>query len=282
VRQATTWPRGPTAPLPRTVTPFAAETVQSYLDRLAHANHLTPGILRRYLSETRRHGELHVEWLATATGQPRTALEARLVGLHGKDSDATRQRRHGRPACRLCMARRQVHQPVYCWYPNHHTVCHHHRRWIGPFAHTLDDQRDLSAAPDVVAAATLHLHLHRRNGDTTRYVLREAQRILRWWSTAETGKPSHPAADVDSYIAAYPDLIDLAAILADSHRQILNTPPATANRARASDDLYTRLIKRFPDRVEHSRAIEQWLHDHHLINGRRLRHDHRGADDLPG
>ncbi|MGV0627813.1 hypothetical protein [Mycolicibacter minnesotensis] len=86
----------------------------------------------------------------------------------------------------------------------------------------------------------------------------------------ETGKPSRPASDVDSYIAAYPDLIDLAAILAASHRQILNTPPAAPSRARVTDDLYTGLIKRFSDRVEHSSAIPSF------------RHHSRGADDLPG
>jgi hypothetical protein len=44
-----------------------------------------------------------------------------------------------------------------------------------------------------------------------------------WWSTAETGQLPQPATDVDSYIATYPDLIDLATILAHSHRPIVNT-----------------------------------------------------------
>src|SRR6476660_4919870 len=160
-RSMATWPRGPAAPLPRTVAPFAAETVQSYLDRLAHANHLDPAILRRYLCDTARLGAPRIDWLATASGHPVDRLRTRLVGAGETDRDATRQRLHARPACRLCMARRQVLHPVYCWYPNYRTVCHHHQRWIGPFARTFDDQRDLRSAPTVRKAARRHIRLYR-------------------------------------------------------------------------------------------------------------------------
>lgn len=261
------WPHGPTAPLPRSVTPFASETVQSYLDRLASANHLSPSALRRYLTNTARRSEPRPDWLARASGIPETILKVRLVGLADDDDrDANWQRRYARPACRLCMARRQVHQPVHCWYPAHRTVCYRHHRWIGPLTRTLDDQRDLRAAPGVVAAARRHAQLYRHNLGTADYALREAQRILRWWSVAETAVTrTFPATDVDSYLAAYPDLIDLAVILVDSDRQIHSTTQHTPGRARAVAALHARIQARFPDRSDHGRAVEQWLYDHHLV-----------------
>ncbi len=94
------WPQGPAAPLPRTVTPFRGETVQSYLDRLAHANHLEPRGLRRYLADGPAICRPRPDWLATASGQPVGILHARLIGLAAPDRDTTRQRRHARPACR--------------------------------------------------------------------------------------------------------------------------------------------------------------------------------------
>ena len=264
------WRSGPVAALPIPVTPFSSETVQSYLDRLAHANHLDPDALRRYLTNTARRSQPRPDWLARASGIPDAALQARLVGLADDDPrDANRQRRHARPACRLCMARRQVHQPVYCWPPAGRTVCFRHHRWIGPFARTLDDQRDLSSSPEVVTASRHHAQLYRGHPATVDYALREAQRILRWWAAAEAAVPPIPRADVDSYLAVYPDLIDLAVILVESDRQIRATAPHTPGRARAVATLHRRIRIRFPDRCDHDRAVEQWLYDHHLIGQRR-------------
>lgn len=259
------WRRGPVSALPMSVTPFAAETVQSYLDRLAHANHLDPATLRRYLCETGRRGEPRIDWLATASGHPTDRLRARLIGAGEADRDASRQRRHGRPACRFCMVRRQVSQPVYCWYPNYRTVCARHMRWIGPFTHTVDDQRDLRSAPAVRAAARRHARLYRANPAAATYLLNEARRILRRWRVVETGAAPSAITDIDSYIANYPDLIDLASILADSHDRLLDPLLDSTIRAQAVKMLYARLVLRFPCREDHSDAVEQWLHDHQLI-----------------
>lgn len=259
------WPQGPAAPLPRTVTPFRAETVQSYLDRLAHANHLEPGGLRRYLAEGQAICRPRPDWLATASSQPEGILHARLIGLAERDRHTTRQRRHARPACRLCMARRGVYEPVYCWMPDYVTVCHRHRRWIGAGTYTLDHQRDLRCAPAVIAAAQRHARLHHRHSDTARFAVKDAARIHRCWarSTNLVTLPP-PNADVDTHIAAYPDLIALATVLADAHRRIWDTAAATPARARAVDAVYISIGDRFPQRRDQTRPIEQWIHDQQL------------------
>ena len=58
------------------------------------------------------------DWLAIASNNPLITLQDRLIGLTDRDRDTTRQRRHARPACRLCMAQRGVYEPVYCWFPD--------------------------------------------------------------------------------------------------------------------------------------------------------------------
>lgn len=266
------WPQGPAAPLPRTVTPFRGETVQSYLDRLAHANHLEPRGLRRYLADGPAICRPRPDWLAIASGQPVGILHARLIGLAAPDRDTTRQRRHARPACRLCMARRGVYEPVYCWLPDA-TVCCRHRRWIGPGTYTLDDQRDLRCAPAVIAAAQRHARLDRCHGDAARFAVRDAARIHRCWARSTSPFTLPPArADADTHIGAYPDLIALAAILAGAHRRIWGTAPATPARARAVDAVYVNVGARFPQHRDQTRPIEQWIHDQQLSATRRAHH----------
>lgn len=268
------------APLPRTVTPFHTETVQSYLDRLAHANHVKPRQLRCYLADGPAICRPRPDWLATASNHPLVTLDARLIGLADRDRHTTRQRRHARPACRLCMARRGVYEPVYCWLPDYATVCRQHRRWIGPGTHTLDDQRDLRCAPVVIAAAQRHARLHRRHNNTARFAVKDAARIHRCWSRSAglfTLPPAH--ADVDAHIAAYPDLIALAAILADARVRIWNTVAATPARARAVDAVYVSIGGRFPRRRDHTRPIEQWIYDQQLSATRVNRPDSKAGNE---
>lgn len=270
---APSWPQGPASPLPRRVTPFHTETVQSYLDRLAHANHLGPRQLRRYLADGPAICRPRQDWLATASGQPVAILRARLVGLTGADHDhdPTRQRCHARPACRFCMARHRVYEPVYCWVPDHRTVCRRHRRWIGPGARSHTDQRDLHAAPVVVAAAYRHARLHRQYRESARFAIQEATRILRWWATPGSGALAGGATDVDAYITAYPDLVDLAAILADARRHIWAATAARPAHSRALGTVYTRCAQRFPQHRDRTRPIEQWVYDQQLIVDQRSR-----------
>jgi hypothetical protein len=212
------WPSGPNCQLPRTVAPFRAETVVSYLARLAHANHLSPQQLRRYVAG-RAGGYPHVDWLATASGQPQQVLRSRLRGLFAGDRDFTRQTYQSRPMCRFCMARRGIREPVCCWLPVHVMVCHHHRRWIGPPARTLDDQKDLHNHPQVLDAARNHGALVRRYGtERSLSAVRDARHILIYWANAEQSAKA-PILDTTlaGHIGAYPDLVGVASLLV-AHR----------------------------------------------------------------
>lgn len=259
------WPQGPAAALPRTVAPFHGETVASYIDRLAHANHLDPTHLRRYLTDA--HTDCHPQpsWLATASDKSLSLLRSRLIGLTERDRDLGRQRHHARPACRFCMARRGVTEPVYCWFPDHLTVCHRHYRWIGPGNRSVDDQRDLRDASAVLAAARRHARLHRNHRDAAQFAITDATRILRWWTATPSPSLSTATTRVDTYIRAYPDLIDLASILADASRKIVDTPAATLARHRAIDWVYARVADRFPAYREHRQPIEQWINDQRIV-----------------
>jgi hypothetical protein len=163
------------------------------------------------------------------------------------------------------MARRGVYEPVYCWMPDYATVCHRHRRWIGPGTHTLDDQRDLRCAPAVIVAAHRHKRLHHRHNDALGFAVRDAARIHRQWSCLTSRFTLPPAnADTDAYIAMYPDLIALAGILADARRRIWNTAAATPARAHAVDAVYVNVGHRFPQHREQAGPIEHWIDDQQL------------------
>lgn len=163
------------------------------------------------------------------------------------------------------MARGGIREPVYCWLPDYATVCRRYRRWIGPGTNTLEDQRDLHCAPDVLAAAQCHARLHHRHNDAARFAVKDAARIHRCWACSTSTSPSElPPADVDAHVAAYPDLVALAAILADARVRIWNSVAATPARARAVDEVYISIGCRFPQRRDQTRPIEQWIHDQQL------------------
>lgn len=118
-----------------------------------------------------------------------------------------------------------------------------------------------------MAAARRHAQLYRANPDSAPYLLSEARRILRRWRAIETGTAPAPIADLDNYIANYPDLIDLGGNLAGSHNRLLNPLLDSRIRVQVVDALHARLVHRFPGREDHGGAIEQWLYDHRLIAG---------------
>lgn len=235
------------------------------MQRLAGANHLKHAELRRYLTDPQARCVLQQKWLATASGQPLALLRARLIGLADADNHPTRQRRHARPACRLCMARKGVTEPVFCWFPDHVTVCRRHHRWIGPGNRALADQRDLHNAPAVLLAARRHARLHHNHGDATRCAFSDAARILRWWTATPPQTFSPTTACVDTYIDGYPDLVDLASILAEVRCQIFDTRSSTVKRCHIIDSLYSLLAVRFPGHRDKPRPVEQWVHDQQII-----------------
>jgi len=84
------------------------------------------------------------------------------------------------------MARKGIHDPIYCYLPAHITVCQRHRRWIGLPVHVLDDQVDLHDRPQVLSAARAHLRLARQYSEIDlRDSLSDARHILVFWAHAE-------------------------------------------------------------------------------------------------
>lgn len=70
----------PPRPLPIRPRPMTGESSASYLRRLARANHLRPGYLRRYLRQEGSEGTIRLDWLAILSGRPLPALERALSG----------------------------------------------------------------------------------------------------------------------------------------------------------------------------------------------------------
>jgi lambda repressor-like predicted transcriptional regulator len=82
---------GAMRPLPIHIRPNQGETAESYLRRLARANHLRPSYLRAYLNGPyHRYSPIQPERLAALADRPVTALQHAL-------SDLTPRPRHQRP-----------------------------------------------------------------------------------------------------------------------------------------------------------------------------------------
>ena len=70
----------PPRPLPIRPRPVSGESPDSYLRRLARANHLRPGYLRRYLRAPGGEGAIRLDWLAILAGRQLPILERVLDG----------------------------------------------------------------------------------------------------------------------------------------------------------------------------------------------------------
>lgn len=261
----TSWPTGPRQRLPHIVAPFRTETVCSYLTRLAHANHLPSSCLQSHIAggATRR---ARADWLAAATGIAENILRERLIGFGAANGTNTKQKAKVRPACRLCMARRGVYEPVYCWLPAHQTVCFRHTRWIGPSADSWEKQHDLRTRPDVLAAARRHRQLIRRHRDLAGNALSEARHILTWWSRVDQKDASSPSGGKMApivHLETYPDLIAVAAVLADHRHQVMAT---THPRYRSWSDHLLDLINAHTTSYRHDpRPLQYWIDDQRII-----------------
>jgi hypothetical protein len=153
----------PTPVLPRSVTPLTGETLISYLNRLACANHLTltdvltvlPSWFSTKISNRDDRARHHMLIPATAdalralahlTGTPATSL-ARALPAFGTAGPRSPVR--ATTACRRCAARCGIHQPVPVHLPAHHKVCTRHGIWLSDAD---QPQLDLAACPEIIAA----------------------------------------------------------------------------------------------------------------------------------
>jgi hypothetical protein len=90
-------------PLPIQIRPAQGETADSYLRRLARANHLRPSYLRRYVNGPYRpYGPIRPEGLAALAGRPLAALQHALSDLaprpRQRQPSSTSERRPDRRA----------------------------------------------------------------------------------------------------------------------------------------------------------------------------------------
>lgn len=256
MRAAHAWTSGPRRRLPRTITPFAWEGASSYTARLAHANHIGVHTLRGYVTES-RSARPRPDWLATVSGHPEQVIQARLRGLAG-DPAALKQNLH-RPLCQRCMARRGIHEPVYCYLPAHVTVCHHHRRWIGPPSHAVADQVDLQDRPQVLRAARAHQRLVYQHTDAAlRLALGEARHMLSYWAHAEQRAAAGVLnSGIHAHVAAYPEVIATAATLLTIGPQL--EYPCALTQSGMVALLINRINERTGARHTDSTPVEQWV-----------------------
>jgi hypothetical protein len=230
--------------LPRQIAPVSGETLISYLNRLAAANHLTisevlavlPAWFTTKTNNVDDRSRHHM--LTPATTDALKAL-ARLTGaspaglaraLPAFDTDT-----HGpiraTTACHRCTARRGVLNPVPVHLPAHHKVCTRHGVWLSDIG---QPHLDLAACPEIITAQ------HRTNRLMRRYTPQQlllayqaAAKSIPAWPTSPTAIPLHwrhrllrlqttnhrygIATDHDDYIhaAIYPDAIALTLAAAE-------------------------------------------------------------------
>jgi hypothetical protein len=228
--------------LPRRVSPFPAETLNSYLRRLAQANRLSPEALRGYIAGGRRNQSVPVDQLAIFAGVPVSTLEHAIAGL---DGDKPRTFYIGEvpvhshatgPACRLCALAHGATQPIWCRTHPEQVICLRHRRWIRSAAATA--QPCLDNQPDILQAHKQHLRLVRRFGrEEVMLGFAAAEHICRQWHAQrqhdeQFGRRMRifhgsdwllPAADPTIAAAAYPQVVALARLLTSPYWRSLVT-----------------------------------------------------------
>jgi hypothetical protein len=117
-------------PLPMHIPLVARETLESYLTRLARANHLDLRDLRSHLGmrTPTRPPDLHR--LATLTEHSLQRLTDVLADACPPPGRTRLSPLRGRPACRHCTLRRGIPTDVLCVAVDQR-VCQRHRRWLG-------------------------------------------------------------------------------------------------------------------------------------------------------
>ncbi|MFE9995506.1 TniQ family protein [Streptomyces avermitilis] len=237
----------PRPPLPRTVPLFHNETLDSFLHRLAAANHLAADQLLPLL-EIRRTKKTPantlLEPLAAAAGVRQRALELALPEFLDTDADVDaidmpgaigrpRSALHTaiqRPACRRCTHAAGITMTVACWTTHDRSVCLRHRLWIGTGIANADEQVDISRLPDTLRAQRHHRNLVARHGRRwVRNAYPDARKMFFAWlqqsadpfdllDTARRiltdGIGKRPSPDLTLTMVFHPQVVTLAGLLA--------------------------------------------------------------------
>ncbi|PJM97891.1 hypothetical protein CG740_38535 [Streptomyces sp. CB01201] len=224
--------------LPLRVVPVAGETLNSYLARVAQANHLTVtevlAVLPTWFStktnnldDRAQHHMLApaatqaLHELARLTSTTATGL-AHALPAFGTDESPVR----ATTACHRCTARLGIRQPVPVHLPIHHKVCTRHGIWLSDLG---EPHLDLSICPEIATAQ------HRANRLLRHFTPQQltlahqtAVEAVPPWPASPAAVPHHwryrllalqthnhqrgISTDLDAYAhaAIYPDAIELA------------------------------------------------------------------------
>lgn len=285
--------------LPVNVPLVRAETIDSYLARLARANHLSLRDFRAHLGlPPTRNGRVDSDRLSVMTGHQPDRLSEMIVGSgpwsgRGRVSPLPASR----AACRRCTAARGIRGDVHRVTADLR-VCRPHRRWLGALGDGQSEQYDLSRLPEVVHAQRRHhrlLHRHGRDagrtalfwathisdrwterGDWDQHRLRRQQRYL-------TAFPHHvDATDTLAPMLNYPETVTLAGLLASEHWSTLASSRRRQDRNRFDAEVARRLhIPYRSDAV--GEPLVDWQEGEALARRRRAHEhalDHTGLDEV--
>ena len=217
-------------PLPVRVPLVQAETLDSYLSRLAASNHLNPRDLCAYLGMRTRTRPPDLDRLAIMTGHPPHRLSSVLADACPPSGRNRLTPLPGRVACRQCTARRGISGDVYCVNADQRLCCRH-RRWLGGLSEDSTHQHNITSLPDVVRAQRRHYRLVRRHGTHRgRDAIYWAGTIIDRWSEGgdwdehrcrrlavhctATASSREPDAGL-SPMVNYPEIVTLASLIAD-------------------------------------------------------------------
>jgi len=230
-----------------------AETISSYLSRIARANHLHPLDLQTYLSrDKRRITRPDPDLLALLTGHSPDLLTSLIVGVDR--SRGVRTAPVGTLACRRCMARRGIVHNVRRVTPDL-LLCQRHRRWTGDSDVPVTQQYDLGPVRDVVSAHRRHQHLLRRHGGSFRAFFGDAKHIHHRW-TERGDWPGPRTRRLSAYydlhrwriqhhpimvMVNYPETVALASLLASDQWSALAVSPDPEDGKRFEIEVGTRL-----------------------------------------
>ncbi len=151
-------------PLPQPLPPFPNETLNSYCQRLAHANRIPTERLHtpsRWLAHDDDSVTALLRRLTILTGLPRETFWHALPELRWRHEHAmsalgrslppvVSMRLRRRWACRRCTATRTPGQHVMAWIPVYTHACLQHRLWIGEAVTVTREQVELAQMPETL------------------------------------------------------------------------------------------------------------------------------------
>ena len=296
----------PRQPLPRTVPLFHNETLDSFVHRLADANHLPSNQLLSLL-EIRRTKKTPVnallEPLAAAAGVRRDALQLALPEFLDPDAPdkpgaigrprASLRTAVQRPACRRCAHAAGITLPVTCWTSHDRNICLRHRLWIGDGITNADEQVDVSRLPDALKAQRHHRNLISRHGRRwVRSTYPDARKIYFTWlqSTADPfglldtahrllpdGAGNTPSNDLTLAMLFHPKVVALTGLLAGEQWE--RRAVATGHVAWLIEQITVRgiLLGYVPE--DRKDPLIQWVEQHFSLHKFAAFHRSRGIYD---